>query len=768
MKKRLVRIDWQKKPLVRNRIVRPVQRQKSLLGKSLLQVSRQENLFDYRNAVRYPRANVRSEAADRERLILPKTRFVSKPYLTRRKPAELKPHFQVAAANKTTEPQDYTPPMSQINIPSENGNLMLTKSTKLVGLKKKVEGTDMEAVESKVIPDLGGFEVVTLDPNENVDEALDRARAHDDVEVGTHVYFAEGDNRPVVATGVLYVEMAEGVGMDERQVIFDAFALDILEDREDGVVVCKVTANSPNPLKVSAALTKLSMIRKAYPDLDVPLDQYFVAPRDGLLGHQWHLQNDGRVADVPNFPLKVGADARVQGAWRKLGNLGSSNIIVAVIDNGFDLNHPDLRGKSVAPLSISSGGSTLPTGSRFGDHATPCASVAVAAANGSGLVGAAPLARLMPLHGLTFSKFLTERMFTHCIRNKADVISCSWGTIDPRYRPGAEHERSIRKALTSGRNGKGCVVVFAAGNEGREYINYYANIPGVIAVGASTSSDTHANYSNRGRGLSVVAPSDGGWPILAARASWDQGNAGMPVNKRYYVDGIDRGPYYKHFGGTSSATPLVAGICALILSANPNLTSVQVKQILESTADKIGNRWDYDSSGYSTKYGYGRVNAERAVTEALRLKGTGSTVTQPTQPTAPTTPTVPTPTPPVVTQPTTPTAPSTPTAPAPAPPSAPSVTGTNLFRFSVQGQARSGFGLQISVNNEFANVLKEVENLERKYQLPVLVNISSINGRTAFKILAGPYATRAAADSAKQKMVSMGAREPWLRPLNTL
>jgi len=366
----------------------------------------------------------------------------------------------------------------------------------------------------------------------------------------------------------------------------------------------------------------------------------------------------------------------------------------------------------------------------------------------------------MPLHGLTFSKFLTERMFTHCIRNKADVISCSWGTIDPRYRPGAEHERSIRKALTSGRNGKGCVVVFAAGNEGREYINYYANIPGVIAVGASTSSDTHARYSNRGRGLSVVAPSDGGWPILAARASWDQGNAGMPANKRYYVDGIDRGPFYKHFGGTSSATPLVAGICALILSANPSLTSVQVKQILESTADKIGNRWDYDSSGYSTKYGYGRVNAEKAVSEALRLKNTGSGTSQPT----PTPPTPPVPTPPAPTPP----APTPAPAPAPAPPSTPVVTGTNLFRFSVQGQARSGFGLQISVNNEFANVLKEVENLERKYQVPVLVNISSINGRTAFKILAGPYAPRAAADTAKRKMVSQGAREPWLRPLNTL
>ncbi|MFT6001112.1 MAG: subtilisin family serine protease [Neolewinella sp.] len=648
--------------------------------------------------------------------------------------------------------------MSQINIPSENGTLTLTKSTKLVGLKKHVEGKAMDSVDANVIPDLGGFEVVTLTSNQGIDQALDEARANNDVEIGTHIYFAEGDNRPVVATGVIYIEMADGVGMEERQVIFDAYALHIIEDREDGTVVCKVTPNSPNPLKVAAALAKLSMINKAFPDLDVPLDQYFTEPRDGLLPHEWHLENKGFVTDVPNFRLKAGADAKVKAAWRRLGNLGSSKLIVAVIDNGFDVNHPDLRGKVVAPLSISSGGSTLPTGARFGDHATPCSSVAVAAANGTGIVGAAPMAKLMPLHGLTYSKFLTERMFSHCIRNGADIISCSWGTIDPRYRPGAEHERSIRKALTSGRGGKGCVVVFAAGNEGREYINYYANIPGVIAVGASTSSDTHASYSNRGNGISIVAPSDGGWPILAARTSWDQGNPGAPANKRYYVDGIDRGPFHKHFGGTSSATPLVAGICALILSANPNLTSVQVKSILERTADKIGNQWDYNSTGYSTKYGYGRVNADAAVAEALRMQTGGSS--QPSQPTTPT-PT----NPPPVTPPTAP--PTTPTAPAP-PPNTPIVTGTNLFRFSVQGQARTGFGLQVSVNNEFANVLKEVESLERKYGMPVMVNISTVNGRTAFKILVGPFNTRAEADAGKRKMVSQGAREPWLRPLTTL
>ncbi|NJC28083.1 S8 family serine peptidase [Neolewinella antarctica] len=640
--------------------------------------------------------------------------------------------------------------MANYFIPSEQGLLSLKKSSKLVGLKRHSEDTELAGVDANIIPSLGGFEVVTLTGEAGVDDALDEVRKGANVEVGTHVYFAEGDNRPVVPTGVLYVEMAEGVGLEERAVLFETFALEILEDREDGTIVCRVTAKSPNPLKVATALTNLSMVIKAYPDLDVPLDQYFSEPRDGLISSQWHLQNEGSLRDVPNFPLKIGADAKVKAAWRRLGNLGNPNIVVAVIDNGFDLRHPDLGGKSVAPLNINNNSNKLPTGARFGDHATPCASVAVAAANGSGLVGAAPLAKLMPLHGLTYSKYLTERMFSHCIRNGADVISCSWGTIDGRYRPDSEHARSVRKALTQGRGGKGCVIVFAAGNEGRNVINYYANIPGVIAVGASTSSDTHASYSNQGPGISVVAPSDGGWPILAARANWDEGNTRQAGIKKYYVDGVDRGPYYKHFGGTSAATPLVAGICALILSANPNLTSVQVKSILESTADKIGNKWDYDARGYSNKYGFGRVNADAAVAEALRLKAGGTS--RPTPP-------PPAPRPPV-------TPPRRPPAPAPANPPQVNVSGgAGLYRFSVRQQAATGYGLQMSVLAELSNVLKEVESAEKLYGLPVMVSISAVNGRTAFRILLGPFATRAEGLRARSRVQGISGREPWLRGL---
>lgn len=597
-------------------------------------------------------------------------------------------------------------------------NLKLRKSSDLVGLK--TAGSERPpGAEREILSDLGGFSVVRLAGD--VESGLNALRRASSVVVGSHVYFAEGDNRPLVPTGVIYCELADGVGEEESSRLFDRLGLEVVERREGATVVLRVTDRSRNPLAMSQELEGLAMVREAVPDLDVPLEQYFSEPRDGLFPEQWAMDNQGRIPGVPDYPTKPGADAGVRAAWRKLDNLGGSDIIIAVIDNGFELDHPDLSGKSVAPLTVSSGAAGVPEGLAYGTHGTPCASLALAPANGTGIVGAAPNARLMPLHGLTYSVFLTERMFDHCRNSGADIISCSWGTIDDRYRPGKRHELAIRKALTEGRGGKGCIVLFAAGNEGAARVNYYGKLEGVITVGASTSGDTHPAYSNRGEGLSVVAPSDGGWPVLAARCSWDPGQRELPAEKQYYVDGRDRGPYHKHFGGTSAATPLVAGICALLLSANPELTAVQVKRILEQTADKIGNRAGYDSRGWSPQFGFGRVNAGRAVTEALRLRNV---------------------------------------APAPAPPPPP-VAGT--YRLDVEPVQTKGFGLQVGAYGNYNNVVATVAALKARFGLPVVVE--EVGG--LHKIVVGTFATAAAARSRIEELRDAGYR-PFVKDLSTL
>lgn len=608
--------------------------------------------------------------------------------------------------------------MSKISVRSGKGEITVKKSSQLVGVKTtgKEDIKDKSFVKDEMIPSLGGFNIVTLEHDQqSVDDKLDEVRQREDVAVGTHVYYAEGSNKPMVPTGEIFIVFEDGVAEEEQTVVLEEFALKLEERRDDATIVVSVTDQSPNPLKVASALQKISLIKLAEPDLDMPLDEYFSEPRDELVPHEWHLENSGFVVDV-NFRLRKGADAKVIDAWRRLGSTGATGINVAIIDNGFDLSHPDLKDKVVKPYNVWDRNNRIPQGNPQYTHGTPCASVAVASSNNQGIVGAAPNARFMPVHGTSFSVRDTEEMFNYCINNGADVISCSWGTTDSNFTLSPLKEQVMAKAAREGRNGKGCVICFAAGNEDLNYLNFYATHPDVIAVGASTSQDTHASYSNRGRELSVVAPSNGDWPIIAARASWDQGLSWESGDFKYWRDGRSRGANYKHFGGTSSSTPLVAGICALILSANPDLTAKEVKDILQKTADKIGSPAEY-VNGHSVKYGYGRVNADKAVAEALRRAD----------------------------------------KPAPVIEVAEQVSGgQGLFRFDVKRQNPSGWGVQIGAFYDYGNVLIQTEKLQRVFGQPVIVNINELNGKTVYKVVVGHTSDRAGVNDLLKSIQSGG------------
>jgi len=159
--------------------------------------------------------------------------------------------------------------------------------------------------------------------------------------------------------------------------------------------------------------------------------------------------------------------------------------------------------------------------------------------------------------------------------------------------------------LRNGRSGKGCVVVFASGNDYQSTVGYPANCnPEVIAVGAISSSGMRASFSNYGSALDVVAP---GEDVITTTT-----NSG----------------YSSAISGTSFACPLVAGVAALVLSVNPDLTQKQVADIIESTAKKCGNYSYTTQSGHTNgtwnnQMGYGLVDAYAAV---IKAKNTGSTV----------------------------------------------------------------------------------------------------------------------------------------------
>jgi subtilisin family serine protease len=161
--------------------------------------------------------------------------------------------------------------------------------------------------------------------------------------------------------------------------------------------------------------------------------------------------------------------------------------------------------------------------------------------------------------------------------------------------------------------------LFAAGNEnrplngilpdGRISHQGFALHPDVIAVGASNSQDKRSSYSNFGPELALCAPSSG------------NPGRGVVTTDRRGIQGYSSSDYTFTFGGTSSATPLAAGLAALILSVDENLTSAEVKQIMMETADKIDAANGQYVDGHSPLYGHGRINAFAAVQLAQSENG---------------------------------------------------------------------------------------------------------------------------------------------------
>lgn len=133
-------------------------------------------------------------------------------------------------------------------------------------------------------------------------------------------------------------------------------------------------------------------------------------------------------------------------------------------------------------------------------------------------------------------------------------------------------------------------------------VAYPASHPDTIAVGASTDFDYRADYSCYGSNLDFVAPSGGGLGGI-----WTTAPTG--------TSGEDAGNYYSGFAGTSASSPLAAGVAALMLSKNPNLTATRVREIMCFTCDKVGSV-EY-INGRNDYYGYGRINAKKALDAAI-------------------------------------------------------------------------------------------------------------------------------------------------------
>jgi hypothetical protein len=381
-----------------------------------------------------------------------------------------------------------------------------------------------------------------------------------------------------------------------------------------------------SPIAVANMLHERSeLVLYAHPDFIIPKvtqsppviqDPYY-------LSHQWHLDGDtSKGADA-------GSDINVETAWDSINGpnaQGVPEVRVAILDECVEKWHPDLFPNWAAGLDLDPDppdDDPSPDGGQ--QHGTACAGVAVAVGNTIGVRGAAPNCGLI---GVKFFGATVAEMadgFYFCVDPNDDgdhsdgaaVLSNSWSFASGTLQP-PDVVNAINFATNSGRNGLGCLVLFAAANNDHTIngVTAIAQLPSVMAVGGTNSHAKHTEFSDVGPELAIATPTndrgdDGvrlGWlNITTVDNTGSSGYNGLPD--------LD---YTNGFGGTSSATPLAAGILGLIISQDPTMTAAQARAILQHTAVRIDEpygRFDPVTS-HSHRYGFGRADAGQAVVAA--------------------------------------------------------------------------------------------------------------------------------------------------------
>lgn len=499
-----------------------------------------------------------------------------------------------------------------------------------------------------------------------LDQTITAARQLPEVAFVSHVYRA--DNAPgtwIYLTDEISIQFAQDVDAATRDAFSDSLGLQVQKPIEGipNTFVYQVTDRATdNPVKIANRLMRAPQVLTAEPNAIFQTVPHY-RPRDPLYGKQWYLSHTG------GNQLASGSHIAIEQAWEI--TRGTRSIVVAVADDSIDLDHPDFQapGKLVAPRDLKDK-DFVPLPDRPTDnHGTACAGVCVAEENGSGVVGVAPGCALMPIRTSGYlDDESVEAVFDWAMSNGASVISCSWGASAVYFPLSLRQRAALTRAATHGRNGKGCVIVFAAGNANRptegtieergwpndvlsgktKWLSGFAVHPDAIAVSASTSLGKKSAYSNWGLNISVSAPSNNAPPGMWLQSTGFVSTApevkqylpglGVFTTDRLGAAGYSPDDYTNTFGGTSSACPVVAGVAALVLSVNPDLTALQVKQILQQSTDKLvdsdpdpqlGTRYgSYDARGHSQWFGYGKVNAYKAVQAAQQQLSTLSPVSR--------------------------------------------------------------------------------------------------------------------------------------------
>ncbi len=330
------------------------------------------------------------------------------------------------------------------------------------------------------------------------------------------------------------------------------------------VISCPFESNQ-NAIELSNQFYESGLFESTEPEF---IYQNLLTSSDTYYSDQWGFNNVGQYGGL------TGADINVIPAWTITKG---QNVKVAVFDQGIEMTHPDLV-SNIYNYGYDAEHGVSPSTLR-GKHGTACAGIIGASENNIGIIGVAPQSEIIPI-SLNFKEFNTSeqiaRGFEWARLNGADIISNSWGGYDTCF----IIETAINRALTEGRGGKGCVIVFASGNENDTNIRYPGRYnPDILVVGAINqcgerkkplSCDGENWGSCYGRHLDVMAPGVliSTTDLLSSRGYNNQLPAHIRQGGNILSSDYSDQDYTVWFDGTSAAAPFVSGVAALVLSAN--------------------------------------------------------------------------------------------------------------------------------------------------------------------------------------------------------
>ncbi len=334
-------------------------------------------------------------------------------------------------------------------------------------------------------------------------------------------------------------------------------------------------------------------IRHAIPNLYVRMRAHGspYTPNDPRFPGQWYFEN-----------------LKMSDAWGI--TQGDPGTTIVVVDTGCDLTHPDLAGKLDPGLDVVDGDMdpSFDPNEAGSAHGTACAGIAAAMTdNNEGIAGGCPACRLRCvrlINDMPLPISADVDVFQFALDTGAAVVSNSWGFVDSIPVPKAL-EDAVNNVFDNGRGGKGALVVFAAGNDDRVIEDDELQaVRGVLCVGAINNFDDQTPFTNTGNAVDLVAPT--------GTLTTDIQGAG----------GDDPTDYTSHFGGTSSACPVVAGIAGLLVSAAPDLTSAQLYDAMIRTARPAPFAVP-DVNGHDPVFGYGIIDPVGALGDVLGTGGGG-------------------------------------------------------------------------------------------------------------------------------------------------